>query len=404
MEWKRTWSYLPIDYNTTLGILENSTERIYMKNNLSGRRVKVCFSNLYGAERLAMEQVVIGKRVAGEDVGEWKSITAKGQEQILVQPGEEFESDVVELSVQPGEELVVSIFFKEQNKIQSVCANWAGGRWYTEYKEDGNFCMEGFVNGKASKDMLPTVDEDVNKPHICVGISEVWVETEEDVKTIALFGDSITHMSYYSDALGEILDEKYPGKVAFLNCGLGGNRVLRDATYVPEIPGDGKCFGIAALARFENNVYAKDTPEAVIILEGVNDLMHPYVFRYPDEIVTAEELKEGLQQLVEMGKAHGSVVYTGTIMPFWATEEVMKEAEGIEEAEAVRQQVNQWIRSQNIADGVIDFDKAIRSEADEKYMRDETHIGDGLHPNTEGGSCMARLVPVEEIYNSASEV
>ncbi len=388
MEWKRTWSYLPIHYNTTIGSLENITQRTFIQNNLFGNKVKVRFSNRYGKEKLVMEQVVIGKRKAGEeDIRDWISLTKDGAEQIVLMPGEEKESDEINWCIESGDDIVISVFFKEKNNIQSACSNWSGKCWYTEYQIGGNFCKEGFTNAQASREVFPYVEADVNKAHICVGISEIWVETEEKVKTIALFGDSITHMSYYSDALSQILFEKYPGRLALLNCGIGGNRVLRDASYCPEMPGEGKCFGEAAVKRFVGDVFESGTPEAVLILEGVNDLMHPYIFSHPEEIVTAQELVAGLKQLVETGKKKGATVYLGTIMPFGAA--------GMEwflEAEAVRRQVNAWIREQTEADGVIDFARAIEKKEDECFMKQGLHIGDGLHPNTAGGRCMAEQV------------
>lgn len=388
MEWKKTWSYLPIPYNTTIGTLENITQRTYIKNNLSGNRVKVCFSNCYGTEKLVMEQVVIGKRTGkAEEITEWKVLTGNGQERIVLQPGEEYHSDILDWKIEAGEEIVVSVFFKEKNNVQSACSNWSARRWHTEYQVGGNHCKESFATAKESREVFPYVEADVNKAHVCVGISQIWIETEERVNTIALFGDSITHMSYYNDGLSEMMFDKYPGKITFLNCGIGGNRVLYDASYVPDMPGEGKCFGEAAVKRFRRDVLQDGAPEVILILEGVNDLMHPYVFARPEEIVTAEELIAGLMQIAEEGKKSGARVYMGTIMPFGAME-----IEWLDKADAVRQQVNEWIRSQSITDGVIDFDKVIQSDTDKKYMKQEYHIGDGLHPNTEGGICMATLV------------
>ena len=60
--------------------------------------------------------------------------------------------------------------------------------------------------------------------------------------------------------------------------------------------------------------------------------------------------------------------------------------------EAVRQQLNAWIRTTRETDGVIDFDKAIRDPADPSKMRAGLQSGDWLHPNDAGYKAMADAV------------
>ena len=74
--------------------------------------------------------------------------------------------------------------------------------------------------------------EEAIKPQIIFGFTEIQVLTDSNVREILLFGDSLTHMSFYSDALAERLYRKYPGKVSVINGGICGNRVLRDAMEV----------------------------------------------------------------------------------------------------------------------------------------------------------------------------
>lgn len=47
MEWKTTWSYLLIDYNSSIGTIENLTQRTVFRNNLSGEKIRIRFSNLF---------------------------------------------------------------------------------------------------------------------------------------------------------------------------------------------------------------------------------------------------------------------------------------------------------------------------------------------------------------------
>ncbi|MCM1123719.1 MAG: GDSL-type esterase/lipase family protein, partial [Eubacterium sp.] len=216
----------------------------------------------------------------------------------------------------------------------------------------------------------------------------VQVLTQEEVVTMACFGDSITHMSYYFDPLLESLYEKYPSKISLLNCGIGGNRVLYDACYVEEIPGHGRCFGNAGIRRFERDVYEDVEPDIVFLMEGVNDCTHGLAFHVPGEVPTGKQIYEGIKEMVEIGHARGSKVYLSTIMPFGCYEDSFRE-----EAETIRQEANELIRrNQTIADGFLDLDEIMRKEEDIHFMKDGMHLGDGVHPNEAGGGMIAKAI------------
>lgn len=391
MEWKTTWSYLPINYNTVIGTVENITQRTFIRNNLTGNRIKIKFSNLYSDEQLLLEKVVIGElKPDNQLIENFSTITYQGESKIAIGPGEEFYSDELVWEITAGTEIVVSIYVKASTNIQSACSTWAARSWHTIYALEGNHTLEQNMEAKKSEEIYPYVQADANKANIIFGLSEIKILTIEKVKTVALFGDSITHMSYYSDALIERAYSKYPGTLTILNRGIGGNRLLHDATFFPEMPGEGKCFGKAGIERFKQDVYSTDLPESIIILEGVNDMMHPYVFKHPDEIVSAKDLENAVESLVRTAHEMGSQVYLGTVTPFRNNE-----MEWLADSEKVREEFNQWIREQKVADGVIDFDQIICSTDNPEYIREGFHIGDGLHPNTEGGKAMSEAVPIE---------
>lgn len=385
MEWKTAWSYLPIYYNTTIGTVEDMTQRTFIKNNLNAKKVKVKFSNRYGTQPLVLDKVILAKRKSiDSQIEQFTPLTVSNNEQITLLAGEECYSDTLSFELEAGSEIVVSIYIKEKTNVESACSTWAARSWHTVYGLQGDYTTKQNFEEKESRDVYPFVEADVNKANIVVGIAEIKLYTEDDVKTVTLFGDSITHMSYYSDVLIERLYQDYPGKITVLNRGIGGNRVLHDATYVTHIPGEGKFFGTAAIRRFEADVYESDTPECVILLEGVNDLLHPYLFLNKKEAVTAQQLQEGFSKLIAIAHKKGSRIYLGTIMPFYGDD-----FEGIEVCEQTRVELNEWIRNQSIADGVIDFAAAVEQEDNKAYMKDAYHIGDGLHPNKEGGKVMA---------------
>lgn len=378
MEWKTTWRYLPLNYGTTIGTLAHITQRTTFWNNMNGNKVRVKFTNLYGTKPLRLKEVVIAqKKQASSDVLNSTYLTLNNAREILILPGQEFYSDAAELDVRAGMDLVISIDFEESTAVNASCCNWSKESWHTEYILEGKHLQ--------SYEVFPFIDDYLMQADLVVGISEIGVLTDENVKIVTLFGDSITHMSFYSDALSKMLYKKFPGKVSVLNNGIGGNKMLTDASYVPDIPGNGQASGNAALKRFEQDVYGSETPDYVFILEGVNDLMHPYLFNKLETMPRVEALISAYLTLASIARKYGSKVYFSTILPL-KHEMTAFGPEG----EAIRCTVNAWIRNQTVADGVFDF--ALVTGKDTESMKDDLHIGDGLHPNKAGGIVMAQTV------------
>lgn len=390
MKWKATWKYMPVNYNTDIGVVENITQRTVFQNNLNGEKLKLKFSNKYGAAPLTLEKVIVRKNQNQDNTllkeQECCVVTKDGAEKIVIAPGEEFYSDEMEWNVKAGEDILLFIYFKEKQAVQSSASVWSTRCTRTQYYP-GAYCLHtGSEGWKESRQIYPYVEADANKADIVAGITEILLYTDSDVKSIALFGDSITHMSYFSDALTEKIMEHMPGRVAVENYGIGGNRILRDASFAPALIGQGSCFGPAGQSRFEKDVFGEDTPDLVVMLEGVNDIMHPYVFEHPDEIVSADDLEQGISKIIEIAHKHKTPILLGTVMPFW-NEQYLS---WIQKGEAVRTELNTWIKEKSQADGVIDYAQAATDPKNPSHMKNGIHIGDGLHPNTQGGRIMAQ--------------
>jgi len=391
MNWKSAWSYLPVDWNTNIGTVCNITQRTFFKNNLDGTKIKIKFSNLFSKQSLTLENVTIGKRDKTQtDIREIRKVTFQKSEKIVVEAGAEFYSDEIDLSVCFKEDLVLSIYIKESTDIYSVCSTWAARSWNTRYGLDGNYVNEQTFTETDSFDVYTALQYDPNRADNIFGVTEIKVYTGNDVKTVAMFGDSITHMSYYSDALLEKLYECYPGKITVINRGLGGNRLLRDYSHVLDVPGGGTIFGHAGVERFYHDVYGSDQPETVLVLIGINDFTHPYALKHEDEAVTMDEYQKGITEIIRIAHENGSKIMIGTLTPFR-----YGETEWFTPSEKLRTEANKWIREQKFSDGIMDFDLATRITEKPEYMFEDCHLGDGLHPNVLGGKKMTDVVPVE---------
>jgi lysophospholipase L1-like esterase len=225
-------------------------------------------------------------------------------------------------------------------------------------------------------------------------ISGVEVETSRPGKTIVAFGDSIT------DGVGSTVnaDRRWPDLLAdrliarkgridwgVVNMGISGNRVLNDGA------------GQSALTRLDRDVLAVPGAAYVIVFEGVNDLGISYGhFTGPRAAafkslatsapVTAEQMIAGYRQIIARAHGRGLKVIGATIAPYEGA------AYYSEEGEAVREAINQWIRTGGAFDGVLDFDAALRDPADPKRIATPLQAGDHLHGSDAGYEAIAHSI------------
>ncbi len=393
MKWSSMISYLPIDYSVTLAKIGNQTQKVVFGSNLSGNRIRIRFSNKYSTHPLKLSGVTIGK-ADGENVADVITVTREGNSLIVLKPGEECCSDEIDYPVLAGERLAVSIYVKEEQPVESVCAQWSRTGTLVHIGCGGDFTDgRGFAE-TAAEDIYEMMRYDENKGIFYYGFSGVQVLTGDETKTIAAFGDSITHMSYLTNAIFHRLCAEVPGQATLLNCGIGGNRLLHDATYIKEMPGEGSCFGAAGLKRFEDDVFGEEHVDAVLLLEGINDIMHPVQFGLPDQVVTAEQLIDGYRQLAACAHRHGAKIFCATVLPCGNPD---YPKEWMEIFEKIRSELNDWIRNNQDFDGYFDYDRAVADEKKPGYMKSEFHLGDGLHPNDEGGRVMAAEIDFDKI-------
>ena len=134
--------------------------------------------------------------------------------------------------------------------------------------------------------------------------------------------------------------------------------------------------------------------DTVIIQQGINDIIHPVgeeknVFRPMSDLPTAEELFEGLKAYIEQARSFGYRVFVGTLLPMggWRTDAPFRQK--------IRHEYNELIRSTDLVDGIIDFDKALRDPERPDYFLPEYDSGDHLHPSKEGYARMANVIPAE---------
>ncbi|HTX42788.1 MAG TPA: SGNH/GDSL hydrolase family protein [Acidobacteriaceae bacterium] len=200
---------------------------------------------------------------------------------------------------------------------------------------------------------------------------------------VVAFGDSITDGAYatenanhrWPDYLAVRLhDNPATANLSVLDEGIGGNCVLIH------------CVGPNALARFDRDVLSQPGVKYVIVLESINDIGTLHDPNKPDYRLTAEDLEQGLSQLVARAHEHGIRIFGATLTPYQGADYYTDRGEQIREA------VNAWIRTSGVFDGVIDFDKATRNPANPLVYLPAYDSGDHLHPKDAGYAAMANSI------------
>jgi lysophospholipase L1-like esterase len=182
-----------------------------------------------------------------------------------------------------------------------------------------------------------------------------------------------------------------------VDAGISGNRVLNDST----------CDGQSALARFKRDALSHPGVKTVILLEGINDIgfsgkPDTSCFAPNDPTVTAAQIEAGYRRLIKMAHASGVKIFAGTLTPFQGSHCDYGGNYGTAKGEALRERVNHWIRTSHAFDGVVDFDRALASPRDSRYLNasynstggSNCRSGDSLHPNDLGDQVMADAIPL----------
>jgi lysophospholipase L1-like esterase len=367
--WVGTWATAPFggDPWHEVPTLVDSTLRQIVHTSIAGQALRVRFTNEFGSEPLRIGRATIALS-SGESAIQPDSLhalTFGGQPSIVIPPGAEVISDVVNLSTPVFADLSISMYLPLQ-QVSSITAHSSAQQ--TNYIQAGNHVTSPRFSAPVTMPswyFLKGVDVQPAAPHAAAVIA---------------FGDSITDGAYAS----ENKNHRWPDYLAMrlhsnpataglavLNEGIGGNCVLVT------------CVGPNALARFDRDVLAQSGARYLVVLEGINDIGRLHDPNQPDYRLSAQDLEQGFEQLVARAHARGIKVIGATLTPYQGA------GYFTERGEQIRQALNKWILSSGAFDGVVDFDKATRDPNRPTFFSPQADSGDHLHPKDDGYKAMA---------------
>jgi lysophospholipase L1-like esterase len=375
--WVGTWAAAPLAAKNPGGTFgeagsDGTTLREIVHVSLGGSEIRVVLTNEFGLEPLTIHAGTVaasggnGGIVAGSAV----PLTFSGSSSVTIPSGALIVSDPVPLKVAPLSDLAVSLYLPVQPLSQLTVHSFGD---QTNYEVPGNAVTSASL----------TTPKEFYSWEFLKGVD---VEADADSRAIVAFGDSITDGAHstrdknlrWPDILAQRLQaDKKTAKIGILNQGIGGNRVLHDGA------------GPSALARFDRDVLSQAGVKYLVILEGINDIGHSYRLTNPDDVVTADDLIAGYSQMARRAHTHGIKVFGATLTPYVGA------GYASPKGEAVRQALNQWIRTTKELDGVIEFDKATSDPVNPSVFSSTADSGDHLHPGDAGYKAMGGTIDLK---------
>jgi lysophospholipase L1-like esterase len=230
-------------------------------------------------------------------------------------------------------------------------------------------------------------------------LTGVEVETPGAAGTIVVFGDSTvdgdgstTDANHrWPDALAQSLNrDAGNSRFGVLNAGIIGNRLLQGSPREPPSKFGG-AFGESGIARFERDALGSSGTRFVILRLGINDIGFPGPLAPVADTVAAGDLIDGYRKLIAKARRRGVRIMGTTLGPFEGA--IAGLGYYSSEKEAVRQEVNAWIRNSGEFDGVVDLDIVLRDPEHPTRLHPAFDSGDHLHPNDAGYAASAAAVP-----------
>ncbi|WP_077797486.1 SGNH/GDSL hydrolase family protein [Streptomyces sp. JHA26] len=378
--WVRTWGaspQAPDNSVTRVDPFADATLRQIVRVSGGGSRMRIRLSNEYGTAPLT----VGAARVAVTDSdhliqdGSSRAVTFNGSPTATIPAGAPILSDPVDLPVPALSQLAISVHLPGRVEAATCHGTFHALGWITP--------GDATAASSLPADAVPLPAQ--------AFISAVEVLPDRPGHAIAVLGDSRVDGigstpgadRRWTDVLAERLVRRDGTTRYVVSQGIGGNRMLNDG------------IGTSTLARFDRDALATPGLGHVVIAVG-GDLVFSFapdteenaelLAMFGGEPVTVEDIVAAHLQLAARARAHGVKVHAATIAPYGGSE--MYSADG----DAARGQVNAWIRTSGVFDGVLDFDAVWRDPADPSRIRADFHMGDHLHGSDAGYDALARSV------------
>ncbi|MEU6390667.1 SGNH/GDSL hydrolase family protein [Streptomyces sp. NPDC046939] len=378
--WVGTWSASPAGAEPgteEAGYFGRSLRNI-VHTSVGGTGARITLSNLYGQQPLSITHASLAVASApGSPTaldGTVRRLTFAGSTSVVIPAGRQVISDPARLPVPRDADMLVTTYSPTPS----------GPVTYHPQARQISYVAQG------DRTEDPSGARYTEQSPYWRYLTALDVLSNDAEGTVVVLGDSLTDgitstmgaNVRWPDVLADRLRTE-PGapRYGVVNQGISGNRVLSDGLGRPANNPSG-------LSRFGRDVLGRAGARAVVIDLGINDILRNPHVTDPDEILG------GLRELTRQAHTRGLRVIGATLMPFQGHR-------GYEpHLEAVRQGVNAAIRSGEVFDAHVDFDKALRDPYNPRKLLPRYDSGDHLHPSDAGYARMAEALDLSALKGS----
>ena len=379
--WFSAWAAA---HNVGLGVqgLSGGSVRMIVRPTLAGQSLRVKFSNIRGNALVDFSSAYIGVSGQGAAIaaGTNRRLTFNGAANLTLKPDEMAWSDPLTFDVRAFQRLTVSLDIASASDVSMDTLGLV-----MNYRANGAHAAE--TSATAFTPIAPNAPDSTAHEYPTYWLAAVDVRSTTAAGTIVAVGDSwidgrcstteggVVKPDLYQrwiDVLAERLAAARPTEPrAVVNAGIAGNRI---------IPGGGN--GPPTLQRLERDVLDRAGATHVVFLQGMNDIGGG---------ASAAAVTSAMQQVIDRVHAKGLKIIGGTLFALARPDR----AKWTAPYEAVRQDVNTWIRTQANFDGVIDFDRFM--SVGPVYdgvpsLKPEFACDDNVHPNPAAYRAMGESV------------
>ena len=367
--WVGTWGTAPqlveSNNNPPSPGLQNNSLRQIVQVSIGGDSVRLRLTNEFSTGSTIIQAAELSLALtAGSsseiDEATTVSLTFDGKASVTMPAGATATSDPVWFPLSPRQNVAITLHY---GQASSTSVSGHPGSRTTSYLHAGQ--TSDFTS--ATK---------VEHWYSILGLD---VKASDHSASVAILGNSITdgrgsttnQQNRWPDVLSRrMLEADSTRDVAVLNMGIGGNCVLSGG------------LGPTAKERWRRDLLQQPGVRWIILFEAVNDLGSA---RSGEG--TALQIIELFKQIATEAHQQGIRVIGATITPFKGNSYYSSDHE------RGRHRLNEWIRTSELLDGVIDFDLAVRDPADTLSLQSQyLYENDHLHLNASGYQAMGDAI------------
>lgn len=328
MVWVSSFRQHVVDARALLPRLEGKTLRVRHFNRISGRGLRVTFTNPFNSETVSLS----GLTIRYQD--QLYPLCFMGSPTLRLAGEQSSTSDVLHLPILADSTIEIIYTVRE--------GAFHGGQYGL---------LESWMDDRPLR--------------ANAGLCAIEVESDE-AQAIIAFGDSFTHQGQWLDSLAASFSN-----VAGINLGISGNQLLGDPKPV--------YYGEPMNSRFMDDVSDLSGVRILLFQGGLNDfILSPGV--------DLEWMKKAMLAIRDTCDARHWPILMGTLTPFSTS------AYYHDELETKRLALNHWLRTSIAEKQLVDYDGLLKDHQNSHRLAADYDRGDGLHINSSGADLVSRFL------------